>query len=503
MKTLIRGATLLTMEGKEGATPIVGDLLVEDQRIAAIGSSLVVEPGTMIIDGRDRLIMPGLVNAHLHSGESFFRGRYEKLPLELWMLYAYPLIGNEVVSDRFLYLRTLLFAMESLRNGVTTLCDNLFDPPVHSVDRLGVVFKAYDDAGVRASVSSAVMNLNLLDTMPDAREILPLEVQRQIGEYSPLRVADYVAFCKEAFRGLDGRAGRLRYMLSPSGPQRCTPELMHACDELARRHGVPFHTHVVETKTQAVTGERLYGKSLIRYLHDLGLLHPGVTIAHAVWVSDADITLMADSGCSVVHNTLSNLKLGSGVAPLRRFLDAEITVGLGTDGVSANDTARIFDVMRVAALLHDVTGPDYAAWLAARDILRAATIDGARTMMLDQLTGSLAAGKRADLIMLDLRSYDFTPLNDVVRQLVYCENGRSIELVMVDGRIVFREGKLTTVDEAAIMAEIRETVPAYLARHAATEARNRFLEPYFAEIHRRATSCDIGLDRYAGHREHD
>jgi 5-methylthioadenosine/S-adenosylhomocysteine deaminase len=143
---------------------------------------------------------------------------------------------------------------------------------------------------------------------------------------------------------------------------------------------------VLETKTQAVTGDLLYGKSLIRYMHELGLLHRGVTIAHSVWVNDEDIALMGAAGCSVVHNCLSNLKLGSGIAPVRRLIDAGVTVALGTDGASSNDTLRIFDVMRIAALLHDVAAPDSSTWLTAREILRAATIDGARSMLLGDIT---------------------------------------------------------------------------------------------------------------------
>lgn len=496
MTIMIRGATLLTLDGEAGTRPIAGDILIEGDRIAALGPDLPVPPGATVIEGRGRLIMPGLVNGHLHSSETFFKGRYERLPLELWMLYAYPLIGNEVIAERLLYLRTLLLAMESLKSGVTTICDNFFDPPTYTLERLTTVFDAYDHAGIRAGVSAAVMNINLLDTLPEARAILPVDVQKRIGEYTPVSVEGYIAFCKSVFATLDGRAGRLRFMLSPSAPQRCTPDLMLACDELARAHGVPFHTHVLETKTQAVTGRVLHNKTLIRYLHDLGLLHDGTTIAHGIWVSDDDIALMGEAGCSVVHNCLSNLKLGSGVAPVRKLIDAGVTVALGTDGLSSNDTARIFDVMRTAALLHNVAGPDYTGWMEAHEILRAATTDGARSMRLGDITGSLAVGKRADLLMLRLSSLSFTPLNDVVRQLVYCENGSSIELVMVDGRIVCRDGRLTTVDEDMIMAEIRETVPAYLARHAETEARNRFLEPYLAEIHRRATARDIGFSRF-------
>jgi 5-methylthioadenosine/S-adenosylhomocysteine deaminase len=246
-----------------------------------------------------------------------------------------------------------------------------------------------------------------------------------------------------------------------------------------------------------VSGQ-LAGKSAIRHLHDLGLLGRNVTIAHAVLVSDEDIALMGRSGCSVVHNAISNQKLGSGIAPLRRLLDAGIAIGLGTDGVAANDTLRLFDVMRVAALIHCAAGPDPDRWVTAEEILRAATIGGARTAMLEQETGSLAVGKKADLLVLRTDGLAFTPLNDLRNHLVYCENGGSLALVMVNGEIVLRDGRITTIDEAVLLAEVRELVPAYLAEHAGIERRNRVFEPYFAEIHRRATLQDVGMDRYAG-----
>jgi 5-methylthioadenosine/S-adenosylhomocysteine deaminase len=255
---------------------------------------------------------------------------------------------------------------------------------------------------------------------------------------------------------------------------------------------------VLETKTQAVTGPEIFGKTLIRYMHDLGVLNRNVTIAHSVWVSDDDMMLMGEAGCSIVHNAISNQQLGAGIAPLRRLLDAGVTVALGTDGASSNDTLRIFDVMRVAALIHSASGPDYSRWLGATDILRAATIGGARSAMLEKETGSLEVGKRADLIVLRTDNIVFTPMNDVRKHIVYGENGSSLELVMVNGDIVFREGKLTHVDEAEVLREVRETVPAWLAEHGRIEDRNRVFEPYFAEIHRRATLQDIGLNRYAG-----
>jgi 5-methylthioadenosine/S-adenosylhomocysteine deaminase len=497
-RTLIRGATILALDAAHGATPFAGDILIEGDRIAAIGPSLAVETGTTVIDGHDRLVMPGLVNAHLHSGETFFKARYERMPLEVWLLYAYPLLAGPVIPLPLLRLRSLLVAMESLKSGVTTICDDFFDPPAHSLDRLGTVFAAYDEIGIRANVSSGVMNIPTLDSLPFAREIMPAETQRLLDFGPPISAGAYVDYCKSAFAALDGRAGRLRFMIAPSAPQRCTPDFMLACDELARAHGVPYHTHVLETKTQAVTGEVFNGKSLIRTMHELGLLHRGTTIAHGVWVSDADMALMGAAGCSVAHNAISNLKLGSGVAPVRRLIDAGVNVALGTDGLSSNDSARIFDVMRVAALMHSVTGPDYGRWVASDEILRAATINGARSALLDHVTGSLEPGKRADLLVLRLDAAAFVPRNDLVRHLVYCESGSSIESVMVNGEIVVRDGRLTRVDEAALLAEIRAEVPPYLAEQDEAERRARVLEPYFAEIHRRATARDIGLDRYAG-----
>ena len=207
---------------------------------------------------------------------------------------------------------------------------------------------------------------------------------------------------------------------------------------------------------------------------------------------------MGDAGCSVAHNAISNLKLGSGVAPLRRLMEAGVNIALGTDGVSSCDSLSMFDVMRVAALIHGASGPDYSRWLAAIDILRAATVGGAHAAMLEEETGSLEAGKRADLIVLRTDTLAFTPVNDVRKHLVFAENGSSLELVMVNGEVVVRDGKLTRIDADAILREARELVPAYLAGHARVEERNRVLEPYMAEIHRRATLRDIGLNRYAG-----
>ncbi len=495
-QTIIRNATVLTMCAEHGSRPFEGDVLIENGKISAIGKNLATAPDAVVFDGKDRLVMPGLINAHTHSSETFFRGRYEGMPLEIWLLYAYPLLMGPVVNERLLYLRSLLLAMESLRNGVTTICDDFFDPPAHDLSRLATVFKAYDDAGIRANVSSAAMNIHTLDALPYAREVMPRHLQDKLDFGLPMSADAYVDYCRSAFTSLHGQADRINFMIAPSAPQRCTPDLLQACHALAVEMGVPLHTHVLETKTQAVTGHEFYGKSLIAYMHDLGILSRNTTIAHSVWVSAQDIELMGAMKCSVAHNAISNQKLGAGIAPIRQLKNAGVSIGLGTDGVSSNDTARIFDVMRVAGLIHSVSGPDYAQWINADEILTMATIGGARSAMLEDVTGSLEIGKAADLIVIDLTTFSFTPLNDIAKHLVYSENGSSIETVMVGGEIIVHQGRMRSIDEATILAEIRELVPAHLAEHSKLEQLNAAFHSTMEEIHRHATAKDIGMNRY-------
>ncbi|RQO49457.1 amidohydrolase [Variovorax sp. KBW07] len=493
---LIQGAEVLAMTRPDGERPVRADVLLQDGKIAAIGTGLAVPASCEVIAGHGKLLMPGLVNAHTHSSETFFKGRYEQMPLETWLLYAYTYISGAPIPDRLLYLRTLLLAMQSLKNGVTTLCDDFFDPMAHSTERLGIVFQAYRDAGIRVNVSSAVLDTPVLDSTPFGHEIFPEHLRNQLTFGAPTTVADYTAYCQEAFRQFHGQAdGRLRFAITPSAPQRCTTGMLQACHALAVEHGVPLHTHLLETKVQAVAGQMFYGKTLLAHMHDIGVLDRHTTLAHAIWITDDDIARMGEAGCSVVHNPLSNLKLGSGLAPIRKLLDAGVAIGLGTDGLSSNDSARVFDLVRFATLMHNTGGTPPAQWLSAIETLRMATIDGARTAMLDGVTGSLEVGKAADLVMLDLDNDNFRPRNDIVRQLAYCENGSSIELVVVAGHVVCRNGQLATVRENDVWGELNQLLPAYLEEHGRWEIANRVFEPCFSEVIRRCKATDIGLQR--------
>ena len=498
MSIFIRGATVLAMGGAQKATPFKGDVHVDVDRIVAVGEGLPSPVGAKVIDGAGKLVMPGLVNAHLHSGEALFKGRYDNMPLEIWMLYSYPILGAKPLSERLIYLRSMLVAIESLKTGVTCLTDDIFEAPRQNLVQLGAAVSAYDDIGIRATVSGHVMDRNFLDTIPFSRDYVSAELQAEVAKATPPTAVEYVAFAREAHAAFHGRSGRIRFMVAPSAPQRCTPELMQAADELARSWNVPFHTHIVETKVQGVTGPALYGKSLMRYMADLGLMHRGTTIAHSIWVTDDDIALMGEAGVSVVHNTISNQKLGAGVAPMRQLLEAGVNVALGSDGICSNDTPRMFDVMHACGLVHKVTTPDYKQWLKAEEVLHACTLAGARSALIEHETGSLEVGKKADLLILDMNTTSFTPCNCILNHLVYCENGNSIETVIVNGEIVVDKGRLTKVHEAALLAELRSLMPAFNEYHSGVEAKNRAFEPAFDAVHRRCNQVDLGVHRLIG-----
>ncbi|MFD9663092.1 amidohydrolase family protein [Rhodococcus sp. NPDC059968] len=498
MRTLLKNALVVAMDDAHRSEPFRADVLVVDDRISAVGVDLEVPDGTQVIDATDRLLMPGMVNAHVHSWEALFKGRYDNLPLELWMLLSYPVLGLEPMSDRLVYLRTLLVAMESLKNGVTCLLDDVIESPRQSMDALDAVFRGYEDIGLRANCSGNIVNRHYIDTIPFANEVLPADFLAQAHSVPPRTTDEYIDFSKEALARYDGRSGLLRYVIAPSGPQRCTEDLFVAANELSREHDTTYHVHVLETKTQAVTGREFYGSTLVEYMDKMGVLTDRTTLAHGIWLTDSDIVRLGEVGASVAHNPISNLKLGSGIARWRDLLTAGVNLGLGSDGLASNDSARMTDVVKTTALLHKVTDPDLRTWPTADEVLWAATRGGARSARLTDEVGAIEAGRKADFVMFDLRSINFTPVNDVPTHLVYVENGDSIREVWVNGQVVVRDGTCLLVDEEAVLEELRELAAGYLEKYAGVEERNRALQPYFDQIYHRCISESMGINMFSG-----
>lgn len=498
MSILIRNARILTLD-EQDTEHADADILIEGPTIAAIGSNLAAPVGARVIDASGHLAMPGLVNAHYHSSSVLFKGAFEGTPLEIIMLYEDPPLDRFPERDRLVRLRTLLGAAEMLKLGVTSLRDDCYFVPGPSREEVDVIMQAYADSGIRANLMLDVGNAAELDKYPFLRDLLPADLRRRIEAEPVANAGDLLSLYRDTISAWHGREhGRLTIGVSCSAPQRVTPDYLKALDDLSRLHDLAYDTHVLETRVQRVLGEERYGKSLVRYLHENGVLTERMVVVHAVWVDEADMRLMAESGCSVAHNPVSNLKLGSGIMPYRRLRDHGIPICLGSDEACADDTANMWGVAKTAALVQKINEPDYRHWPAAREFLGALTRGGARAMRRAGQGGMLAPGRDADLILLDLDTIAFTPLNDLRRQLVYAENGSSVVLTMVAGRIIAERGRLLTIDEGALRAELRGLMPAYrsllddLARSGAER------EPFYREMYLKSAARAVGISRWAG-----
>ncbi|MCZ6666087.1 MAG: amidohydrolase, partial [Gammaproteobacteria bacterium] len=444
-----------------------------------------------IIDGAGSVIMPGLINAHLHSNEAFQQGAYDNLPLEIWLGESYPPFGFPFLGERDYYLRTMLAAIESVRAGVTTVQDDYIHPPA-TPDAMDAAVRAYADIGLRAWVTVDMWDVPLLDCVPYAREVMPADAKREIDALPVADCAAQLDLFRIQFDNWHGHDQRIRIIIAPCGPQRCTVELMEAINELSERHGVPLHSHTLETRLQVVQAQEMWGKSAIEYLDDLGFLSPRLTIVHGIWLNDRDIGLLADQGCSVVHNPLSNMKLGSGTCSVRKLLNAGINVALGTDGLATSDTADLIEAIRVASLIHKNPAMHHDDWVSGADVFRMATMGGARSGLMEREVGSLEIGKRADLILLDRDHWGFIPLTNPVRQLAFCVTSEAVQTVIVEGRVVMRDREFRTIDEDALRGEIRESAERYVRDFVpAMEAGATRLAPYFEEIHRRSNAAAL------------
>lgn len=494
MKTLVRGGTVVTLDGQARILP-GADVLIEGERIARVGGRIPAEAGPFdrVIEAADRLVLPGLVNAHAHSCGVFLKGMFDDLPLEVWLLYVSPFF-HPPRTPRELSVRTRLAAAEMLLTGTTTVIDNLGLPSMDAT-AVGEVIEAYRDIGIRACVAPMVGDLPFTRTMPYLDTLLPDDVQRSLDRPGP-PVAAVLDFYRRVVKDWDGRDGRVHVLLAPSAPQRCSDELMRALGAVAAAERRPLHTHVLETKVQAVTARERYGTTMVEHLVGLGLVSPTLNVIHGVWLSPREIDILAEAGATVVHNPTCNLRLRSGVAPVPRLLAAGVNVALGTDNACANDTYNLFGSLKLAALLQGLDGPLPGAVSLAATALRMATVGGARAAGLEHEIGAVAVGRRADLVLLERSALAFVPLNDPVRQVVYGETGCAVRTVIVEGRLVVDEGRLVTADLTALRREAEELAHAFLADHAVVRERVERLRPYFDAMHRRAVAEDVGVEAF-------
>jgi len=437
------------------------DVVIEGDRIVAIlpGGSATPQPGDTVFDLRGRLLVPGLINGHQHSHEHFHKGRLENLPLELWMHYVRAPRAVRL-TPRQVYLRTMIGALEALHSGATTVVDDVNLGGAIDTDAVAAMFQAYEDAGIRAMVGFSMMDRALVDNFPDVDAIFPAELLSQMRALPRPSPDAWFAFLESQMPTRHPQHHRVAVLVAPSAPQRCTPAFLARCRAFADAHALPVIIHVQETRLQVVTAQAFYGKPMVEWLDYQGFLRPGTTLIHAVWLSDAEIARIAARGATVQHNPWSNMMLGSGVQPTRALLDAGVNLSLGSDGCASTVTANMLNVVGSAAAISKLRGTDYSKWLSAAEALKAGTQGGAAALGMQGQLGVIAPGYRADLVAYRTDTINFTPLTDPVRQLVYAERGSSIDTAFVAGRCVMRDGKLTGIDEAAILREIGEAYEA-------------------------------------------
>ena len=465
------------------------DIEISGQTIAAIRpASGAIPDGPDVIDGTRLFAAPGFVNGHHHSHENFQKGRYEGLPLELWMNLVRPMKPVPVTPEQ-VYLRTMIGAIQALRSGTTTIVDDMNVP---GLDRalLDAAFRAYDDVGIRAYVGMTMFDRPFFRGVPFVDETFPPDLLSELDALPVVPADAILALADELARERHPSRNRVAYIAAPSAPQRCTEGFLRAVRALADRRDLPVIIHVQETRLQVVTGQALFGSSMIAYLHRIGFLAPKTSIIHGVWVSPEDLDLIASSGASVQHNPNSNLKLGSGLAPLREMLRRGVNVSLGTDGCGSIESTDMLRVLANAALLQTLREGDHEEWITAEEAFRAATRGGALALGREDL-GELRVGARADIALYDTRSIALTPLNRPLSQLVFSETGQGLAHLIVDGEMAMRDGRLTRVDEAALIDRIHDAAEALepLIR-AAEESVGRIRAPYEA-IYRRCCESPI------------
>ena len=393
----------------------------------------------------------------------------DRWTLELLLAAAPWITGNRSAEDK--YLSTQLGAVEMVLKGCTACYDLSFEWPLPSTEGLAQAAQAYADVGMRAVVAPMVADRSFYEAIPGLLEALPPPLQERVAELRLPPAEATLSAIRAALRDWSFDRDQVRPAVAPTIPHHCSDSFISGCAALTREFDVGLHSHIAESKVQAITGIRLYGRTQTAHLDTLGVLGPHFTVAHGVWLDADDMTRLGDKGASVAHNPGSNMRLGSGLADARAMLERRVNLGIGTDGANCADNQNMYEAMRLASFVSKVQGPDWRRWLSTREAALAATEGSARALGFAGRIGRIAPGYKADIVMLDLDHPNWLPLNDPVNQLVHSEDGTAVTSVMIGGRLVVENRRVTTVD----LGRLRDRVAAARERLTAVNADNRRL----------------------------
>ncbi|HET7293032.1 MAG TPA: amidohydrolase [Vicinamibacteria bacterium] len=421
---VVTNGTVVTMDSErrvvaDGAVAIDGGRVVAVGTAAAIASAYA---GRESLDAGGGIVLPGLINAHTHAPMVLFRGVADDLRLMEWLQrYIFPAEAKNVTAE-FVKAGTRLAALEMIRSGTTTFVDMYYFEDQ--------VAEAAREAGIRAVAGSTLIDFPAPDNK--TREEALAYADRFIARWKndPLIVP----------------------AVAPHSTYLGSPETLKAADALARRHGVPLLIHLQESMDEQRQVRERYGKTSTEHLRDLGVLRKGVLGAHGVWLSAGDRHVLLAAGVGVTHCPQSNMKLSSGAAPVTEMLAEGLRLGLGTDGAASNNDLDMFEEMLTAALLAKHASGDPTSAPAPR-VLEMATLGGARALGMEDRLGSLEPGKRADLVVVDVGAARLHPMFEPVSHLVYAVKGADVRHSVIEGRVVMRDRKVLTLDEASVLAE--------------------------------------------------
>jgi 5-methylthioadenosine/S-adenosylhomocysteine deaminase len=425
---IVSGGTVVTMDGAR-AVYDDGAVVVKDDTIVAVGPRNELEAKYSVsqtIDAKGALVLPGFINGHTHVPMTLFRGLHDDVTLSDWLYkYIFP-AEKQNVDEQFVRWGTRLAAAEQIRGGVTTFADMYYFE-----DAVAEETKA---AGMRGVLGETFIDFPAPDNKSEVEMLVYAEKFLRKWQGDPL----------------------IHAAVAPHSIYTCSQKTLQDAAALARKYHAPILIHTAEMKKEWDDSQKQNGMSPVQYLDKIGVLGPDVVSAHCIYVDETDRKTLAQRQVGCVHNPSSNMMLASGVAPVAEMRAAGVAVGLGTDGpAGSNNDLDLMEEMDLAAKLAKITKMDPLA-LNAKAVVEMATIDGARALHMEKEIGSLEAGKKADLIVINLDEPNAVPMYDVYAQLAYALKGSDVKTVVIGGRVVMRDRKVLTVQEAEAMAKARE-----------------------------------------------
>ena len=473
------------------------DILIEkDTIVEVVPPNSQAPENSTVIDAAGTLVLPGLINAHTHGDVSLAKGLGDRWTLEL-LLNASPLTSEDfLLQDKSLAAR--LAAVEMVLHGCTACYDLFSDFPTPSLDSLEAVGKAYTEVGMRVVIAPLMADRTFWQAVPGMIDALPRNLKQKIEKIVTQPGDIVINAMRDAIIKWPYAQDPVYLGLAPTIPYHCDAAFFRSCRELADEFGVRIHSHIAESKLQAIVGQQLFGCSLTEHLDKLGVISSDFTAAHCVWLDTEDIQRLADRGACVAHNPTSNLRLGAGVAKTREMLNAGVGIGIGTDASTCSDALNMFEAMRMAAYVSRIHQPDPEYWLSAEDVLLMATEGSARALGLEKQIGQISPGFKADLVFLDDTAIQYTPLNNPVRQVIFHENGSGVRDVMVGGKFVVRNHRPTGLNYEDLRTQVAEAMDRIRVKIAEKTPMIRDLEPLVSKFCVGLSSTQLPINRYIG-----